>query len=104
MKNDDEGINMAGELLLEIGTEEIPSGYLEDGLRGLKALAEASFEENRIHLTGDLCAYGTPRRLVLIGKGIAERQEDLVRETTGPPKSVAYDKAVSYTHLTLPTN
>ena len=83
---------MAGELLLEIGTEEIPSGYLEDGLRGLKALAEASFEENRIHLSGDLCTYGTPRRLVLIGKAIAERQEDLVRETTGPPKSVAYDK------------
>jgi glycyl-tRNA synthetase beta chain len=83
---------MAGELLLEVGTEEIPSGYLEDGLRGLKALAEASFEENRIHLAGDLHTYGTPRRLVLIGKDIAERQEDLVREVTGPPKSVSYDK------------
>jgi glycyl-tRNA synthetase beta chain len=85
-------VNMAGELLLEIGTEEIPSGYLEDGLRGLKSLAEASFEENRIDLAGDLHTYGTPRRLVLIGKDIAERQEDLVREVTGPPKSVAYDK------------
>ncbi len=83
---------MGGELLLEIGTEEIPSGYLEDGLRGLKVLAETSFEENRIDLAGDLHTYGTPRRLVLIGKDIAERQEDLVQEVTGPPKSVAYDK------------
>lgn len=83
---------MAGELLLEIGTEEIPSGYLENGLGGFKALAEASFKENRINLAGDLHTYGTPRRLVLIGKDIAEKQEDLVQEVTGPPKSVAYDE------------
>jgi glycyl-tRNA synthetase beta chain len=83
---------MAGELLLEIGTEEIPSGYLEGGLRELKALAEASLEENRINLAGGLYTYGTPRRLVLTGKDIAERQEDLIQEVTGPPKSVAYDK------------
>lgn len=83
---------MGGELLLEIGTEEIPSGYLEDGLRGFKALAQASFEENRIDLAGDLHTHGTPRRLILTGKDIAGRQEDLVQEVTGPPKSVAYDK------------
>ncbi len=84
--------NMGAELLLEIGTEEIPSAYLEEGLNELRRLAEACFRENRIEITGNLCTYGTPRRLVLIGEGLSERQKDLVQENTGPPKSVAYDK------------
>ncbi len=83
---------MVAELLFEIGTEEIPAGYLEGGLRELRRLAETCLSENRIELTGGLVTYGTPRRLVLIGKGISEMQSDLVKEITGPPKSVAYDK------------
>lgn len=84
--------NMTAELLLEIGTEEIPSAYLEEGLNELRRLAEACLRENRIEITGNLRTYGTPRRLVLIGEGVSERQKDLVQENTGPPKSVAYDK------------
>ena len=83
---------MGAELLLEIGTEEIPSAYLEEGLNELRRLAEACLRENRIEITGNLRTYGTPRRLVLIGEGVSERQKDLVQENTGPPKSVAYDK------------
>jgi glycyl-tRNA synthetase beta chain len=84
--------NMTAELLLEIGTEEIPSAYLDEGLNELRRLAEACLKENRIEITGNLLTYGTPRRLVLIGKAIAEKQEDLVQEMTGPPKAVAYDE------------
>ena len=83
---------MTAELLLEIGTEEIPSAYLEEGLNELRRLAEACLRENRIEITGNLRTYGTPRRLVLIGEGVSERQKDLVQENTGPPKNVAYDK------------
>ena len=83
---------MVAELLLEVGTEEIPSGYLENGLIELRRLAEACLKENRIQIAGGLYTYGTPRRLVLIGKAISEIQEDLVQEITGPPRSVAYDK------------
>jgi glycyl-tRNA synthetase beta chain len=83
---------MVAELLLEIGTEEIPAGYLKGGLRELRRLAETCLSENRIDLTGGLHTYGTPRRLVLIGKGISEMQSDLMKEITGPPKNVAYDK------------
>ncbi|MBW2353791.1 MAG: glycine--tRNA ligase subunit beta [Deltaproteobacteria bacterium] len=82
---------MASELLLEIGTEEIPAGYLEHGLRGLKALAQTCLRENRIGLAGELVTLGSPRRLVLVGKGVSTMQEDLVKEITGPPKAVAYD-------------
>ncbi len=82
---------MVAELLLEIGTEEIPAGYLKKGLKDLQSLTEKAFEENRIELAGGIYTYGTPRRLVLIGKAIAETQEDLVQEITGPPLRVAYD-------------
>jgi len=82
---------MTAELLLEIGTEEIPSDYLDEGLKAFKELADACLEENRIKRKGSLSTYGTPRRLVLVGKGIAERQDDLVKEIWGPPKDVAYD-------------
>jgi len=80
------------ELLLEIGTEEIPAGYLENGLRELKRLAGVCLKENRIDLAGDLQVYGTPRRLVLMGRSVSKKQQDLTLEVTGPPKKVAYDE------------
>jgi glycyl-tRNA synthetase beta chain len=83
---------MVADLLLEIGTEEIPSSYLEDGVRELRRLAEASLRENLIEMGGGLYSYGTPRRLVLIGKAIADEQNDLEQEITGPPKRAAFDE------------
>ncbi len=83
---------MTAELLLEIGTEEIPAGYLENGLEELKRLAGECLKENRIDLAGGLEVYGTPRRLVLLGRGVSKKQQDLTREVTGPPKNAAYDK------------
>lgn len=82
---------MVGDLLLEIGTEEIPSGYLENALAALRERAGEALREARIEVAGDIAAYGTPRRLVLIGKAVAGRQEDLVQEIMGPPKSAAFD-------------
>jgi glycyl-tRNA synthetase beta chain len=83
---------MFGELLLEIGTEEIPSGYLKNGLKELGRLAESYLRDNRIEMEGGLYTYGTPRRLVLVGKAIADRQEDTIQELTGPPKKTAFDE------------
>jgi glycyl-tRNA synthetase beta chain len=82
---------MTGELLLEIGTEEIPSDYLEAGLRDLKRLAESRLEDDRIVVEEGLEVYGTPRRLVLVGKGVSDKQEDMVQEVTGPPRRAAFD-------------
>jgi glycyl-tRNA synthetase beta chain len=81
---------MAGELLLEIGTEEIPSDYLDDGLAEMRRLAESLLRDNRIAVE-EVTTLGTPRRLVLIARGVAPRQEDAVQEVTGPPKRAAYD-------------
>jgi len=81
-----------GDLLLEIGTEEIPSNYLEGGLNELKQLSEFYLRENRIHVKGGLHTYGALRRLVLVGEDIADKQEDAVQEVTGPPKKAAFDE------------
>ena len=83
---------MFGELLLEIGTEEIPSDYLDKGLEELKSLAESCLRDNRIEIEGEIITYGTPRRLVVVGRAVADKQEDTVQEMTGPPKKAAFDE------------
>jgi glycyl-tRNA synthetase beta chain len=80
-----------GELLLEIGTEEIPSNYLGDGLRDLRRLAESYLRENRIGFADGLVTCGTPRRLILVGEAVADKQEDIAEEVTGPPTRAAFD-------------
>jgi glycyl-tRNA synthetase beta chain len=84
---------MTGELLFEIGTEEIPSDYLDNALLDLRRLAENAFKEKRLGVREKIMSFGTPRRLVLIGKGLAEKQEDAIEEITGPPKKAAFDES-----------
>ena len=83
---------MASDLLIEIGTEEIPSGYLAKALRDFAMMMEKSLNENRISTSGPLLAQGTPRRMVLAGRAIADQQEDAVQEIMGPPRHVAFDR------------
>jgi len=83
---------MSVELLLEIGTEEIPAGYLDDAAEELKGLAEAALRENRINAGGEILVYYTPRRLAMMCPGLAERQEDCTQEVMGPPRKSAYDQ------------
>lgn len=80
---------MNKDLLLEIGTEEIPAGYIPPALEQLKNLTKESLEEERIEHK-DIITYGTPRRLVLYVKEVARRQKDLVTEVVGPSKNVSF--------------
>ncbi len=79
-----------GELLLEIGTEEIPSGYLNNALKEFQKLAREKLSALRIKVSGEIKAYGTPRRIVLMGASLSERQEDIEEEVLGPPSRVAF--------------
>jgi glycyl-tRNA synthetase beta chain len=83
---------MQGEFLLEIGTEEIPAGYLANGLDSFLRLTAEMLKENRIAIGKELEAFGTPRRLILMGRGFPQKQDDVSQEITGPPKTVAYDQ------------
>ncbi len=83
---------MASDLLIEVGTEEIPSGYLAKALRDFAMMMEKSLNENRISMGRPLLTQGTPRRMVLVGRAIADQQEDVVQEIMGPPRHVAFDR------------
>ena len=65
------------ELLFEIGTEEIPSDYLDQGIEQMHHLFESYLEENRLVSTGEIHCYGTPRRLTLIAYHLAGKQKDV---------------------------
>jgi glycyl-tRNA synthetase beta chain len=82
---------MARELLLEVGTEELPAGYIPPAVEELAGSARKAFEEARIGCE-KIETFGTPRRLVLRATGVAEKQEDLVQEQQGPAKQVAFDE------------
>ena len=78
------------ELLLEIGTEEIPAGFVRQALADLEVLARKEFETQRIDFE-ELRTLGTPRRLVLVVRRLSERQKDVEIKKIGPSKQAAFD-------------
>jgi glycyl-tRNA synthetase beta chain len=82
---------MSKELLLEIGTEEIPSGFVPEALKDMKELIEKELKNLRIGF-GEIKTLGTPRRLALYIDHISDKQEDTYVEIIGPSKKVALDE------------
>lgn len=84
----------AGDFLFEIGCEEIPAGMIFRASQELKVILEKRLATNRLvdepTVHAAIEAFGAPRRLTVIARGVRLRQEDIVEEITGPPKAVAY--------------
>ncbi len=78
------------DLLLEIGTEEIPAAFLQWAYKEIVTIGKKTLEASHIPFQG-LESYATPRRITLLVKGVAERQEDSVQETRGPAWHSAFD-------------
>ncbi|UCG09025.1 MAG: glycine--tRNA ligase subunit beta [Desulfobacterales bacterium] len=78
-------------LLLEIGSEEIPAGYILPALKVLSSTLQQRLADARID-HGDALVYGTPRRLAIIVKNVAPKQKPMKSEVTGPPASVGFDE------------
>ncbi|WP_373047927.1 glycine--tRNA ligase subunit beta [Vulgatibacter sp.] len=81
---------MARDLLIEIGTEEIPAAFFPRAIEDLrdnlaKGLAAARLSHGAARL------YGTPRRLAVLVEGVLDAQPDVTREEVGPPVKVAFD-------------
>lgn len=77
------------DFVFEIGTEEIPAGFLSPALREIKNrfkdfLMDAALASEEVE------TLGTPRRLVLIARGLPVRQPDREEEILGPPRSAAF--------------
>ena len=81
---------MSKDLLLEIGTEEVPAHVMPHLLDDLKRLASNMLAERRLAYE-NLRTIGTPRRTALLVTGLAERQEDVRTETRGPSVAIAFD-------------
>lgn len=83
---------MSKELLLEIGAEEIPAGFVPKALAAMEEMARKELENSRLAYT-EIVTLGTPRRLTLVVKGLPSLQPDAELTATGPSKSAAFDAA-----------
>lgn len=82
---------MHHELLFEIGTEEIPAGYIMPALSQLEKILGDRLTGLALPYSG-LRTAATPRRLAVSVSGLAERQPDREEEILGPPKKAAFDQ------------
>lgn len=87
-------------VILEIGTEEIPSRFLPEALDLLERLARSALSANRLGFK-DVRTYATPRRLVLSVRELDETQNSSTEVLKGPPLSSAYDSEGNPTRAAL---
>ncbi len=78
------------DLLLELGSEELPVGDIAAAMEQLPVLARQLLEEARLAYD-EIIVTATPRRQVLYVKGLTGRQADVEQVVKGPPANVAYD-------------
>src|SRR5262245_36540417 len=81
---------MDRELLIEIGTEEIPASWLPEITLQSGVVLRDCLTGARLSVDEPIETYSTPRRLTLRAGKIGERQTDLEELVTGPPVSAAY--------------
>ncbi|MBT0663374.1 glycine--tRNA ligase subunit beta [Geobacter pelophilus] len=80
---------MARELFLEIGTEEIPAGFLPKAMADMDALIRRELDNARLEFA-EIKTLATPRRLALCVKGIPAVQPDAETTAMGPAKNIAF--------------
>ncbi|MGQ9842945.1 MAG: glycine--tRNA ligase subunit beta [Spirochaetota bacterium] len=74
----------------EIGTEEIPAGYLPSAIEQVKKIVTEGLRAYRI--TSGLCTvYATPRRIAILVHDMADSQSEDFEEIKGPSVKAAYD-------------
>ena len=81
---------MTRDLLLEIGVEELPAGYVPPALEQLERGVRDGLQALRLAFD-DVVTYGTPRRLAVFAADVAARQRDHEEEAMGPAARVAWD-------------
>ena len=83
-------------LLLEIGSEEIPAGYIQPALEALASSLQQKLTDARI-THGSARIYGTPRRLAVKIEQVAARQQSVKTEVIGPPARISFDESGNLT-------
>ncbi|MBP2111813.1 glycine--tRNA ligase subunit beta [Paenibacillus silagei] len=91
---------MSKDILFEIGLEEIPARFIRAAMEQLKDRTAKWLEASRISHQG-VSAYATPRRLAVLVKDAAERQEDVSEEVKGPSRKIALDASGEWSKAAL---
>jgi glycyl-tRNA synthetase len=80
----------AGDFLLEIGVEELPASDLTDSITHLKTSVPALFDSLKLSYESVEIS-GTPRRLIVVVKGMSGIQPDREEWVKGPAANIAFD-------------
>ncbi len=87
-------------LLFEIGTEELPAGFILPALTQMKTgFGQKAKEAHISH--GEIKVMGTPRRLVMRVEELASKQDDRVEELMGPAAKAGIAADGSYTKAAM---
>ncbi|WP_018753301.1 glycine--tRNA ligase subunit beta [Paenibacillus sanguinis] len=91
---------MAKELLFEIGLEEMPARFIRSATEQLKDRMVKWLDESVI-AHGTVETYATPRRLAVLVKEVAEKQDDVHEEVKGPSRKIALDENGAWSKAAL---
>jgi glycyl-tRNA synthetase beta chain len=76
--------------LLEIGTEELPAGYINEAQERLKELMSEALKTANLDFASLSCL-STPRRLALTVTGLPELQSTTTKKVKGPPAEASFN-------------
>jgi len=91
---------MAKDLLLEIGLEEVPARFVRGAMNQLKEKVEKWLADAHIEY-GKVEAFATPRRLAVLVRDVAEKQQDIYEEAKGPSRKIALDEQGGWSKAAL---
>ncbi|MDP4096975.1 glycine--tRNA ligase subunit beta [Paenibacillus sp. P96] len=91
---------MSKDLLFEIGLEEVPARFIPAAIAQLKERMTQWLDGSRI-AHGAVEGYATPRRLAVLVREVAEKQEDVQEEVKGPSRKIAQDEQGNWSKAAL---
>ncbi|MDR1418026.1 MAG: glycine--tRNA ligase subunit beta, partial [Endomicrobium sp.] len=86
--------------LLEIGTEEIPTSYINPALEQIKQFTNKTLASYGL-IFSNIKTYATPRRFVLIIDELCEKSNDTSEEILGPSIKATKDLNGNFTKAAL---
>ena len=82
---------MNKDLLLELGTEEIPARFISSTKKSMKSFVEKNLKALRISFDS-INIKSKPRRFSIFINKISEKQNESIEEIKGPSKKIAFDE------------
>ena len=79
------------DFLVELGTEELPPTQLKKLSDAFTQGIEAGLKDAGLSEGTELVSYAAPRRLAVMVKNLAEKQQDRDEVIYGPPANIAFD-------------